>query len=88
MKIDELQPKPKEELGKLLEEKKERLRQLRFDLVSGKVKNVKEIREIKKDIARILTLIRTSHFGERSGRVARVLREAETPDREPAGSSV
>lgn len=59
MKIDELRPKPKEEIGKLLEEKKERLRQLRFDLVSGKVKNVKEIREIKKDIARILTLLKT-----------------------------
>lgn len=58
MKIDELRPKPKEELGKLLEEKKERLRQLRFDLVSGKVKNVKEIREIKKDIARILTILK------------------------------
>jgi ribosomal protein L29 len=34
------------------------LRQLRFDLVSGKVKNVKEIRETKKDIARILTILR------------------------------
>ncbi|PIS39333.1 MAG: 50S ribosomal protein L29 [Candidatus Nealsonbacteria bacterium CG08_land_8_20_14_0_20_38_20] len=57
MKIDELRQKPKEEIGKLLDEKRERLRQLRFDLVSGKVKNVKEIRETKKDIARILTII-------------------------------
>ena len=57
MKIDELRQRPKEEIGKLLDEKRERLRQLRFDLVSGKVKNVKEIRETKKDIARILTII-------------------------------
>jgi large subunit ribosomal protein L29 len=74
MKIAELRQKSKSELEKILKDDHERLRQLRFDLVSGKVKNVKEIREIKKDIARILTLIRTSHFGEGSG--------------EPAGSSV
>ena len=42
----------------VLKEKKERLRQLRFDLVAGKVKNVKETRTIKKDIARIETIIK------------------------------
>ncbi len=57
MKIDELRQGPKEDLKKVLDEKRERLRQLRFDLVSGKVKNVKEIREAKKDIARIQTLL-------------------------------
>jgi len=56
MKASELRQKPKEELQKLLSEKGERLRNLMFDLASGKVKNVREIREIKKDIARILTL--------------------------------
>lgn len=58
MKITELRQKPKEELEKLLRDWRERLRQLRFDLVSGKVKNVKEIREIKKDIAKVLTLLK------------------------------
>jgi large subunit ribosomal protein L29 len=58
MKITELRQKSKIELQKLLQEKRERLRQLRFDLSSGKVKNVREIREIKKDIARILTLLK------------------------------
>jgi len=57
MKIGELRQKSKEELEKLLKEKRERLRVLRFDLVAGKLKNVREIREIKKDIARILTLL-------------------------------
>ena len=56
MKASELRQKPKEELQKLLSEKGERLRNLMFDLASGKVKNVREIRKIKKDIARILTL--------------------------------
>ncbi|MBU4481001.1 50S ribosomal protein L29 [Patescibacteria group bacterium] len=59
MKTLELREKSKEELQKLLQENRERLRQLRFDLVSGKVKNVKEIRETKKDIARIQTLLKS-----------------------------
>lgn len=58
MKLDELKRKTKPELQKLLQDSREKLRQLRFDLASGKVKNVREIRTIKKDIARILTIIR------------------------------
>lgn len=58
MKIEELRQRPKEELQKILQENQEKLRQLRFDLSSGKVKNVREIRKIKKDIARILTLLK------------------------------
>lgn len=58
MKITELSQKPKNELQTLLSEKRERLRQLRFNISSGKVKNVREIRMIKKDIARILTILK------------------------------
>ncbi|MDO8559143.1 MAG: 50S ribosomal protein L29 [bacterium] len=58
MKISELKQKPAEELKKLLQDNRENLRQLKFDLSSGKVKNVREIRKIKKDIARILTRLR------------------------------
>ena len=58
MKTRELSQRSKEELQKILQESRERLRVLRFDLVSGKVKNVREIRKIKKDIARILTLLK------------------------------
>jgi large subunit ribosomal protein L29 len=54
----ELRQKTKTELQKLLMENREKLRQLRFDLAAGKVKNVREIRMIKKDIARILTLLK------------------------------
>ena len=57
MKIKELKQKPKEELLKFLEEDREKLRQLRFDLSAGKVKNVREVRRIKKEIAQILTLL-------------------------------
>lgn len=59
MKIKELKNRSQSELKNILEENREKLRQLRFDLASGKVKNVREIRKTKKDIARISTLIKT-----------------------------
>ncbi|MCG2690364.1 50S ribosomal protein L29 [Candidatus Parcubacteria bacterium] len=57
-KIKDLQRQTKDDLGFLLLEKRDKLRQFGFDLVSGKVKNISEIRETKKDIARILTLLK------------------------------
>ena len=59
MKIIELRQKNKDELSELLKEKKARLEELRFLSAQKKVKNVKEISVIKKDIARILTLIKS-----------------------------
>lgn len=58
MRVKEIRQKTIEDLRKLEKELREKLRGLRFDFASGKVKNVREIREIKKDIARILTVIR------------------------------
>jgi len=58
VKINELRQKSKEELEKSLQDSREKLRQLRFDLSAGKVKNVREIRRIKKEIARILTILK------------------------------
>ncbi len=46
---------------KQLEEKREKLRELRFDLSAGKIKNVREIRKIRKEIARILTKLNNKH---------------------------
>ena len=60
MKITELRQKSKKESSGMLSEKRERLRILNFDLASGKIKNVREIRHIKKDIAQILTLLKLS----------------------------
>ena len=58
MKITEIRKKSKSELDKLLQESKKKIRALRFALASGKVKNVREIRKIKKDVARILTIMK------------------------------
>lgn len=47
----------KEDLPKLLKEKRETIKEFRFKSVSGGLKNTKELRESKKDIARILTIL-------------------------------
>lgn len=58
MKINELRQRSKDELKRTLQESAEKLRLLRFDLVSGKVKNVQEIKKTKKLIAQILTTLK------------------------------
>ena len=57
MKIDQLKKKSEKDLEKTLWKNRAKLRVLHFGLASGKVKNVKEVRGVKKDIARILTLL-------------------------------
>lgn len=57
MKAKELREKNTEELKKILLEKQEKVRKSRFDIAVKQVKNNREIRNEKKDIARILTLI-------------------------------
>ena len=61
-KIDEFTP---EELEKSLLESKEELRKERFKAVTSKVENPRKIRELKKHIARILTLKRQRELGIR-----------------------
>lgn len=54
--LDNHKTKPVAELEKELKSQHERLNALKFDLAAGKVKNIREIRHIKKSIAQILTL--------------------------------
>jgi len=56
--IQDLKHRSVVELTTLEHESKEKLRALRFDLAAGKVKNVAELHEIKKKIARIKTFIK------------------------------
>jgi len=58
MKIKELRQKTDKELKETLIHLKDKLRELRFNLTGGKVKNIKEIHQNKKTIARILTLLK------------------------------
>jgi len=57
IKTEELRLKQEEELNQLLSESQKKLRELRFNLAGGKVKNVRTIRVLKKKIARILTIL-------------------------------
>jgi ribosomal protein L29 len=58
MKIKEISNKTVADLNKLVSERREALRIFRFGGAGAKAKNVKEGRAIRKDIARVLTIIR------------------------------
>jgi len=57
MKIKELRQKTEMELKELLEQDRHKLGQLKFDLASKKLKNHRQIRELRKEIARVLTIL-------------------------------
>lgn len=57
MKMNELRQKSREELTGLLDMKRSRVEELSWLLATKKVKNVKESAGVKKDIARILTIL-------------------------------
>ncbi|OGF63311.1 50S ribosomal protein L29 [Candidatus Giovannonibacteria bacterium RIFCSPLOWO2_01_FULL_44_40] len=58
MKAKELKVKDKNELMELLQAERQKILELRMKSHQSKPKNVKEAREIKKTIARILTLLK------------------------------
>ena len=57
MKIQELRSKTKEELQIILSELEISLRKVRSEISEGKEKNVKKTKFMKKDVARILTIL-------------------------------
>ena len=65
MKTNKLIEKSNKDLTTDLQEKRKELRSLRFNLAARKLKNVREIREAKKDIAQILTVINQSSSKEK-----------------------
>lgn len=60
MKFKELKQRSVEELKRLLISSREKLRDLRFKVASKQLKDVREIRETKKMIAEILTILRAA----------------------------
>lgn len=67
MKASELRNLTYEELQKKLKEARQELFNLRFQLATGQLKNYKKIKQVKKDIARILTVLKEM---EKSGSAA------------------
>ncbi len=57
MKAKELRKKSNQELQELLKTTQQKLIELRVNYTLGKIKNNQEIKLLKKDIARILTIL-------------------------------
>jgi large subunit ribosomal protein L29 len=64
MKIKEIREKSESELKKDLVDLRNKLAKMRFDISAKQVKNHRDIRITKKDIARILTLLRQGSGGQ------------------------
>jgi large subunit ribosomal protein L29 len=58
MKAAEMRRLPPEELAQRLDDSKDDLFRLRFQLISGQLQNYGRVREVKREIARIKTIIR------------------------------
>lgn len=56
--IKELKNKSQGELERIAAEGREKLRALRFDLAAGKVKNVNELHQTRRKVARAITFIK------------------------------
>ena len=56
MKTNELRESSNEELGQKEADLREELFKLRFQLASGQIENTMRIRQVRKDIARVLTI--------------------------------
>lgn len=57
MDIADLKQKSTAELHRILREKRDELRELRFKVHEGQLKQMDKIKKVKKDIARVLTVI-------------------------------
>ncbi len=57
--MENLTKKTEKELKKELIEKRKAIRQFRFNIAGSKLKDVKTGKELKKDVARILTELNT-----------------------------
>ncbi|MBI4128519.1 MAG: 50S ribosomal protein L29 [Parcubacteria group bacterium] len=63
MRRDTFSTRTSEAARALLKEKQARLQELRFERRTGKLKDVTEIGRVKKEIARLLTHLRTEEKG-------------------------
>lgn len=57
MKISEIREMKKEELKKFIDERRSEAVKLKFDIAAKQLKNHREYRNVRKDIARALTVL-------------------------------
>jgi len=65
MKIKELRQKNEKELKELLIQNRHKLGQIKFEISSQKVNNFKEISDLRRTIARIMTIL---NYGKQTGK--------------------
>jgi len=68
LKVKDLKELGPEEVKRKLEETKEELFNLRFQNATGQLDNYKRISDLKRDVARIKTLLREQEIAEAEGR--------------------
>ena len=68
LKVKDLRELGREEVERKLEETKEELFNLRFQNATGQLDNYKRIKDLKRDVARIKTLLREQEIAETEGR--------------------
>lgn len=57
MKFKELQKKDEKELQKTLQELREKHQEMKFKVANNQLKNIRDIRKVKKNIAHIMFLL-------------------------------
>jgi large subunit ribosomal protein L29 len=67
LKVSEIKELGREEIQTKLDETKEELFNLRFQNATGQLDNYKRIRELKRDVARIKTILREQEIASAEG---------------------
>ena len=62
--LKSLKIKKTDELKKILSEKLELLAKIKLDMVTGKEKNLKKVKNLRREIAQVFTLIREKELVE------------------------
>ena len=83
-RLGELRDLDGDELGVRLKQARRELYELRFKLAVGQLENNREIRKVRKDIARILTVIHQNRMEEGAVAVAEAPGQAELAGAEAA----
>ena len=68
MKVRELRKLEINDLNKKLDELRNKSRELRFSIANNQLKNVRELRVVKKDIAKIKTKLNEDFLGEKNAK--------------------
>lgn len=58
LKFKELENRPVGDLQQMLKDSRQKLQELRFKVASKQLKNIREIRSVRQNIAQILTILR------------------------------